>query len=621
MQGTKPLNLQKTLSSLLQLSSTTNHLKQIHSRLLVLDLHHDQFLVTSLINALSQRFRAINYAFSVFSHTQNPNTFLFNAMIQAFSQTPGFSFNAISLYTLQMRKEINPTTRPNRFTFPPFLKACVSSYASSSVKPLQQIHAHVVKFGTCSDVYVGTTLLDSYSKCSEIEFARRVFVDMPERNVISWNSMISGFAKCGDMDSARELFEGMPEKNLVSWTSVISGYAQNGYFCETLMVFEDMGVAGVKPNEITLVSVLSACANLGALGLGRRLHSFLEDNGYEFDLFVGSALIDMYSKCGMVGDALQVFERMPQRNVVACSAMIVGLAMNGKGVEAIGIFEDMRFQGMLPNAITFIGVLCACCHAGLVDKGQFYFRCMNREYSIVPKLQHYACMVDLLGRAGHLDQAYQFITEMPIKPDVVIWGALLGACKTHREFELGVYAANRILELDPQHSGGFVFLSNAYARSGDWDGVKKVRRMMEISGMKKTPGKSWIEVNNVVHQFFAGDKSHPQSDRIYAKLDELAKLLEVEGYMPNVDYVLCDIEEEEKEQSLYVHSEKLAIAFGLINSPEGTPIRVVKNLRVCDDCHSAIKLISKIVTRDIILRDSNRFHHFSGGLCSCQDYW
>ncbi|KAF5187059.1 Pentatricopeptide repeat-containing protein, partial [Thalictrum thalictroides] len=340
-----------------------------------------------------------------------------------------------------------------------------------------------------------------------------------------------------------------------------------------------MGAAGVKPNEITMVSVLSACANLGALEIGRKIHSFLKGNDYEMDLYVGSALIDMYSKCGMVGDALDVFKSMPSKNIVTCTAIIVGLALNGRAMDAIRIFEEMRFDGILPVDITFVGVLCACCHAGLVEKGKFYFGSMTQEYSIVPKLHHYTCMVDLLGRAGHLDQAYQFIRKMPIKPDVVVWGALLTICRTHLEFKLGVYAAFRILELEHQHSGALVFLSYAYATVEYWDGMEWVRQMMGRLRTKRSPGKSWIDLNNVVHQFFAGDRSHPQSERIYAKLDELAVLLELEGYTPSVDIVFCEVEEEEKEQYLNIHSEKLAIAFGLINTPEGTLIRIVKNLR------------------------------------------
>ncbi|MCL7023754.1 hypothetical protein MKW94_017854 [Papaver nudicaule] len=436
-------------------------------------------------------------------------------MIQALSQTPGLEIKALSVYTLQLCSEPNDSYgRPDCFTFPSVLKACVSVF--SSVKSIQQIHTQLMKLGTYSDVYVGSTLLDSYSKCNGIKYAQRVFEEMTDRNVVSWNSMISAFAKSGDVDSAKRLFEEMPEKNLVSWTSLISGYAQNGYFSETLATFENMGKAGVKPNEITLVSVISACANLGALGFGRRIHSFMEDNHYKFDLFVASSLIDMYCKCGVVQDALELYKKMHLKNAITCSSMIVGLALNGRAMEAIEIFEEMRFQGMIPNEITFIGVLCACCHAGLVEKGEFYFSSMTKEYSLVPKLQHYACIVDLLGRAGQLDQAYQFIKEMPIKPDAIVWGALLGACRIHKNNKLGMFAAQRILELDPKHSGGLVFLSNVYARMGNWDGLKKVRRMMKTSGMKKVPGKSWIEVSNVVHQFFAGDKSHHQNDKIYA---------------------------------------------------------------------------------------------------------
>ncbi|KAL5709786.1 hypothetical protein ACHQM5_020431 [Ranunculus cassubicifolius] len=541
-------------------------------------------------------------------------------MIQAFSETPNFERHALLLYTVQMRDEIDPGRRPNGYTFTPLLKACVNSFKVAG--PVQEIHSHIIKFGTYSDVYVGTTLIDSYSKCGEIQFARQVFDEMPVRNVVSWNSLISGYAKCGNLCLARKLFDEMPEKNLISWTSMISGYAQNGCFVEALNVFEEMDTAGVKPNEITLVGVLSACANLGALSIGRRVHRFLEENDYKLDLFVGSALIDMYSKCGVVENALQVYKKMPNRNVVSCSAIIVGLAMNGRAMDAIKIFEDMRFDGILPGDITFTGVLCACCHAGLVEKGQFYFDCMTREYSIVPKLQHYACMIDLLCRAGQREQAYQLIKKMPIKPDVVVWGCLLGTCTTHLELKLGGIAARQILNLDPQHSGSLVFLSYAFAGVGHWDGVEWVRWKMSKMGPKRTPGRSWIELNNVVHQFFAGDKTHPQNGRIYAKLDELFMLLEQEGYCkPKVMSSYYDIEEEEKEQSLNVHSEKIAIAFGLINTEEGTPIRIVKNLRVCDDCHSFIKLTSKIVKRDIVLRDNNRFHHFSEGQCSCHDYW
>ncbi|RZC77051.1 hypothetical protein C5167_001241 [Papaver somniferum] len=270
-------------------------------------------------------------------------------MIQDLSQTPGFEIKALSVYTLQLCSEPNDSyRRPNSFTFPSVLKACVSAF--SSIKPIQHIHTQLLKLGTYFDVYVGSALLDSYSKCNGIEFSHRVFEEMPDRNVVCWNSMISAFAKGGDVDSTKRLFEEMHEK--VSWTSLISGYAQNGYFSETFATFENMGKAGVKPNEITLVSVISACANLGALEFGRKIHSFMENNHYNFDLFVASSLVDMHCKCGVVQDALILYKKMHLKNVVTCSSMIVGLALNGRAMEAIGIFEEMRFQCMIPNDIS-----------------------------------------------------------------------------------------------------------------------------------------------------------------------------------------------------------------------------------------------------------------------------
>ncbi|XP_068643379.1 pentatricopeptide repeat-containing protein At4g21065-like [Aristolochia californica] len=617
--ATKSTDLQQTLYSLLRHSPTSHHLKQIHCRFVLLSLYQDHFLLAYLIS-LCCRFQDVHYAFTLYAHTPNPNIHLFNTILHSFHQTPSLRPDALRFYILQLRQgQTNPTTRPNRFTFPPLLTGCTAAFSSLALN--QEIHSHILKYGTYLDVYVSTALLDSYSKLGNAIAAARVFEEMPVRNIVTYNSLVSGLGRCGEMGLAREAFDTMPEKNLVSWTCMIAGYARNGYYYETLSLFREMESLGVKPNQYALASTLIACANLGALELGKKIHSMLEEAEYGLDLFVGSALIDMYTKCGMVEDARRVFEKIPEKNVVVFSAMIVGLAMNGRGLEALGVFRDMILGGILPNDITFVGVLCACCHIGLVDKGWYYFNVMTKDYSMVPKLQHYACMVDLLGRAGHLGEAYRFIMSMPIEPDVVVWGALLGACKIHKKVELGKFVAHQILEIDPRHSGSLVFLSKVYASGGDLGGVRKVQQKMRILGIKKTPGNSWIEVKDVVYQFFAGDTSHPQSDRIYAKLDELAKLLEVEGYSPDTHSVVCDVEEEEKKQSVFIHSEKLAVAFGLINLPEGINIRIVKNLRICDDCHLAIKLVSKIVRRDIVVRDSNRFHHFSEGTCSCQDYW
>lgn len=617
--GREPPSLPQAVAyRLLRLSSVASHLRQIHAQLYVQGLHQDQFLITQLIS-LCRRLGDVGHALSAFARTRRPTAHPLNAVLEALAGAEGaLKLRAVAIYRAQLRgfPSRDATRRPNCFTFSPLLRSC-----AGSPDLVPQVHAHVTKFGAHADVYVGTTLLDSYAKCGDVEMARRLFDQMPVRNVVSWNSMISGLAKNGDVAGARKLFEDVPNRNDASWTSMITGYAQNGYFDETLAMFGAMTSAGVQLNDMAAVSILSACANLGALGLGRRLHKHLDRGGSGLDLFTGTALVDMYCKCGVVDEAAEVFNRMPKKNVVAFSSMIMGLAMNGRCAEALRIFDKMREDGVRPNDITLVGVLCACCHGGLVDEGRHHFESMQRAYSVVPRLQHYTCVVDLLGRAGRVKDAFRFIEEMPLDPDVVVWGALLGACRIHGELELGKYAASRILELDPQHSGSLVFLSSACARTRDWNAVRRITKRLGTSRTKKIAGKSWIEIDGAVHQFFAGDQSHARNDEIYAKLTELARLLEQHGHSPDVGSVICDVEEEDKEQALHVHSEKIALAFGLISTPDGAAIRIVKNLRVCLDCHSSMKLISKIARRAIVLRDGNRFHHFSEGACSCGDYW
>nr|CAN67095.1 hypothetical protein VITISV_016806 [Vitis vinifera] len=267
------------------------------------------------------------------------------------------------------------------------------------------------------------------------------------------------------------------------------------------------------------------------------------------------------------------------------------------------------------------GLMCTLSLWDLVDEGFDYFKRMKEEYGIVPKIEHYGCMVDLLGRAGLVKQAHEFIQNMPMQPNAVVWRTLLGACTIHGHLALGEVARAQLLQLEPKHSGDYVLLSNLYASEQRWSDVHKVRRTMLREGVKKTPGHSLVELRNRLHEFVMGDRSHPQTEEIYVKLAEITKLLKLEGYVPHISNVLADIEEEEKETALSYHSEKIAIAFMLINTAAGIPIRVVKNLRVCADCHLAIKLISKVFDREIVVRDRSRFHHFKDGHCSCKDYW
>lgn len=268
-----------------------------------------------------------------------------------------------------------------------------------------------------------------------------------------------------------------------------------------------------------------------------------------------------------------------------------------------------------------VGVLSACSHTGLTDRGTEYFHSMNKDYGITPNSKHYACMIDLLGRAGCLEEAQNLIRNMPFEPDAATWGALLGASRIHGNMELGEQAAEMVFKMEPHNSGMYVLLSNLYAASGRWVDVSKMRLKMRQIGVQKTPGYSWVEVQNKIHTFTVGDCFHPEKGRIYAFLEELDLKMKHEGYVSSTKLVLHDVEEEEKKHMLKYHSEKLAVAFGILTMPSGKPIRVMKNLRVCEDCHNAIKHISKIVGRLIILRDSHRFHHFSEGICSCGDYW
>jgi len=464
-------------------------------------------------------------------------------------------------------------------------------------------------------------MIAAYAQDGNIEEASRLFDKMPERDVASWNAMISCYVCRGKLDDARRMFDRMPNRNRVSWTSIIAGYAQDGNGEEALKVFGKMKWAGVKPDQITFASVLDACACIAALEQGKQVHKCIIKMGFESDLYVGNTLVTMYAKCGILENARHLFDNMSEQNVVSWNSMIACYAQHGHGQEAIGLFEQMQGVGTKPDGITFVSLLSACSRAGLVEEGWHYFDSMDKDYHIVAGAEHYACMVDLLGRSGMLDEAKDFIDRMPIQPSAAVWGSLMGACRIHVNLELGKYAAERLLQLEPTMAAPYVLLSNIYAVAGRWDNVAKIRTMMKDRGVKKKPGLSWIEVKNRVHTFVAEDRSHPQTKEIYAMLGRLSKKMEEVGYLPDTDCVLHNMDEENKEHSLYYHSEKLAICFGLISTPPGTPIHVMKNLRVCRDCHTAIKFISKIVGRELVVRDANRFHHFNAGLCSCGDYW
>ncbi|KAH9327221.1 hypothetical protein KI387_007399 [Taxus chinensis] len=525
---------------------------------------------------------SIEDACNVFDRMTHWNTVSWTAMLSGYAQN-GYEEDAINLFCeMQWSGE-----KSNHFTFGTVLQACASM---GFIKQAREIHGHTVRIGFEYHVTVRNALVSVYAKCGFIKDACKVFDESTHRNIVSWNSMIAGYGHHGDGEKALKLF------------------------CE-------MQQAGMKPDDFTLASILSTCATRATLEQGKLVHAYTVKTGFLAYISVMNALVTLYAKCGSIGEARRVFDEIPAQNVVSWTAIIVGYAQHGFEKEALKLFQRMQQVGIKPNYITFVGVLSACSNVGLVDEGWHFFNCMSRDYDIVPGVEHHACMVDLLGRAGLLDEAEDFIKRMSVQSSATVWRNLLGACRIHGNVEMGKYAAEKILELEPHDVATYVILSNIYAAACRWDAVTKVRAMMKDRGIKKEAGESWVEINSTVHSFVSGDRLHPQSRQIYAKVEELTEQMKKQGYVPNTLCVLHDVEEKQKETILCHHSERLAIAFGLISTSAETPIRVVKNLRVCDDCHNATKFISKIVGREIVMRDINRFHHFKDGLCSCGDYW
>ncbi|GAA0147435.1 hypothetical protein LIER_36517 [Lithospermum erythrorhizon] len=499
-----------------------------------------------------------------------------------------------------------------------------------------------------------TSMINGYAQNGRVDVARKLFEVMPvEKNEVSWTAMLMGYAQIGRMEEALELFEEMPMKPIVAcnamilglghkrevlkarnifdsmrerddgtWSSMIKVYERNGFELEALSLFGLMQRHKTKPNFPSLISALSVCASLATLDCGRQIHGHVLRSKFDEDVYVCSALITMYMKSGQFAKANQVFDKFSAKDIVMWNSMITGYAQHGAGESAMQVFLDMCSSDITPDNVTFVGVLSACSYTGKVNEGKEIFASMKEKYSVEPSTEHYACIVDMLGRAGRLLEAKDIIDKMPVQPDAIVWGSLMGACKIYNNLDLAEVAAKKLLELEPKNAGPYILLSNIYASRGKWADVAELRTKMRSRNVRKSPGCSWIEIEKKVHMFTGGE-STPHSDHhlIIKMLEKLGSLLREAGYRPDGSFVLHDVDEEEKVHSLGHHSEKLAVAYGLLKLPEGVPVRVMKNLRVCGDCHSAIKLISKVTGREIILRDANRFHHFKGGMCSCKDYW
>ncbi|KAI4318683.1 hypothetical protein MLD38_032357 [Melastoma candidum] len=570
---------------------TLSHIKQLHAHLLSA---FPRFLSipsptrTKLMDLYSiSPFGSLPLAILLFDHLNVPSIYDLNSLLRGISLSPHPS----AVYSYFRSSLSSSCLKLDALSYSFALKSC----ASALNLPLTcQLHSHVLHLGFYTDARLQTTLIDSYAKSGVLDASRKVFDEMVTRDVASWNALISGLAQGDRPDEALRLFWRIGKED------------------------DD-----VRANEVSVIGALSACSQLGAVSEGRRIHEFVRANHLDGHVDVCNVLIDMYSKCGFVEEAREIFDGMEcRRSVVTWNTMMMGFAMQGRTHEAMELFERLRngVDGVKPDKVSYLAVLCACNHSGLVDHGSDFFESMKVS-GVVPNVKHYGTLVDLLGRAGRIKQAYDVIVSMPFSPDIVFWQSLLGACKTYGNVEMAEVASRNLVELGSRNCGDFVLLSNIYAAQSRWVDVGRVREAMKLGEVKKVPGFSYIEISGMIHKFNNGDRGHDKWNEISVKLEEIRFRIVDYGYVAGTGFVLHDIGDEEKEDALYFHSEKLAVAFGLISSPEGSTIQVIKNLRICGDCHTVMKLVSKVYNREIIVRDRSRFHRFRDGSCSCKDYW
>lgn len=473
----------------------------------------------------------------------------------------------------------------DNYTYPFVLKACG---LVSALEEGRGIHGDVIKRGFCRDQFVGNGLVTMYCRCGEVQLGRQVFDGMPERDLVSWNSMVGGYVAQGWMDNAQNLFDVMPERdvftwatmidgygqklgnvgqarilfdempekdlvswnsmigayatvgdmfaaqtlfdemherNVISWSIMIDGYARHGDSKESLNLFRLMLHQGTKPDRVSIVGAIIACGQLGALDQGQWIHIYIKKNEIFSDVVVETAILDMYMKCGSLDHARAVFNNMYEKNVISWNVMIVGLGINGCGEEGLELFSQMERDRVPMDDLTFLGALTACSHAGLIREGLRIFETMRSVYGFEPKIEHYGCVVDLLGRAGRLDEAKNLIASMPLKPNAALWGSLLAACRIHQRIDLAEASVEQLVELEADDCGVYVLLSNIYAEEKMWHDVLRIRNLMGDRGMRKETGRSVIEVGGTVHEFVNGGRSHFKTEEIYSVISYLSKML------------------------------------------------------------------------------------------------
>nr|GLL47245.1 pentatricopeptide repeat-containing protein At2g42920, chloroplastic [Ipomoea trifida] len=515
----KFISEQPYLSMLENNCTSMKDLKKIHAQLIKTALINDP-IAASRVLAFSATSPAsdINYAFLFFNQMKIRNLFAWNTMIRGFSQssTPE---NAIFLFIDML---VNSGVEPCRLTYPSVFKAYTRI---GLARDGAQLHGRVIKLGLDFDTYVRNAVIHMYASCGVLSEARKLFDEDKVVDAVTWNSMIMGLAKCGEIDDSRKLFDKMPLRTDVSWNSMISGYVRNGKWVEALELFRRMQYENIEPSEFTLVSLLNACARLGALEQGEWICNYIKKKKIDLNVIVVTAIIDMYCKCGSVQMAREAFETAPIKGLSSWNSMVLGLANNGFGKEAIQMFSRLESSNLEPDSVSFIGVLIACNHSGLVETAKYYFTLMREKYEIEPSIKHYGCLIDTLGRAGLLEEAEEIIRSMPMEPDAAIWGSLLSACRAHGDMEMAKWAARNLNELDAIEGSGYVSMSNMYAASGDYQKAIEERISMKEKQIKKQPGCSLIEVNGEVHEFVAGGMLHSELQEIQSLLEGLGEIV------------------------------------------------------------------------------------------------
>ncbi|KAF5782411.1 putative tetratricopeptide-like helical domain superfamily, DYW domain-containing protein [Helianthus annuus] len=644
--------------------------KELHAFLLKSDLYQDTRVKNALV-VMYAKCGKMKEAASIFYAMDEKDSITWNSLLSGFVQN-GFYDAVVDLF----HEMQNAGQKPDRYSITSMISAVGRL---GSLLNIREIHAYAMKRMMDSDLQVCNTLVDIYAKCGKMNYAESLFERIDCKDNISWTTIIAGYAqngyhsraltsfrqaqinriesdsmllasvlqvcselklnsvvkeihariirkglrnlvlentlvntygKCGCVDYAVHVYELIKVKNVVSWTTMMSCLVQNGLANEALEVFASMKETKIEPDSVSLLSLLSATAGLSSLRKGKEIHGYLIRKQFALHGPISSSLVDMYASCGSIKNSYNVFSSIAVKDLVLWTSMVNAYGMHGMGKEAVRLFNQMIVEKIRLDHISFLAILYACSHSLLIDEGKAFFKSLVHDYGLNPWPEHYTCMVDLLGRANRLDDAILFVEKMETNPNAAIWRSLLGACKVHSNVKLGNLAAEKLLELDPYDIKNYVLVSNFYALCGQWDDLEYIRKKMRQKGLKKDPGCSWIEIGNKIHVFTVRDKSHPDSNEIYIKLDEINDVLKrVGGYMEN-----------DKAEMLNGHSERLAIAYGLLKT-QGMPIYITKNLRVCDDCHTFSKLVSKYYDREIIVRDANRFHHFGFGVCSCKDFW